>query len=891
MATADLNFFVKVDLILGGKPYVPSKIRIASDSDTSGSGGPGQFPVQIEKVSEDEDPTSGDIGDFYLGAWIGGQSKAFSLDTINKDGVAEVRLSLAEKDPNTLKFAVVFDKKCARCTRRCNLASNFVHIPALTSMLSSGPRIGAPYTSAKNNRSGAKPLCSIQTFSLDQPCFSMRDNFTRNAAVLRFADAGSNLAAIPRLNLAPSSLLSLDRTNEAVCRLGKDIQGRISNFAVSPLNAGPQYMEAFTYGQMQGHLTHYAVLGHVFNQMSHPVDLPWMTYNICQAMQGTGLTVDALMAMPAVDFIQNFAVHTISISTACSLTSIYSSDLTLNAAGSVCKLRETEDIAKTFSCLSLQAPRSSNARPYSPPSANSIVPSLQQCITRIAECQDEREARGGLADRVTPHLFADDCENFTEGGMMLGKSYGAAYLSCEKEVIASKTKGGSKYVALDEAGHPTPDHLNEISLVMGANMARECAQTNPHVFSKLSRDHFRACGLLGTRMGLYQINGAWATDAGVVSAKGASYDRQDPLAAAQGLSGHGTIISRAKDLSSSMCSHSPVELTTYFSQDPSPPKPLKAGCGFADSFSVRLSDGRFESFKPSDFATVLGQNMHSELGASEDHCIQAHICSDYGDNPLDCPFYVSMFYSGLSEGPKGSIGCVPLDTAPPADFGAGCRPLFGAPVMGLSRKSTVALPVTVDMLGTDGTEILELMKAQVSEAWSPAAPPETIARIASFWQPCEPPNGPSAIFNSADDYARHMHSEATWAFDNPADTAKAVQLYQALAYRFNTIQARDAGSDGSRAFAAGKFLSASLLVFTPIPLASAAASGPVAFTVMRNLRRAAADLGLDKIAVMKRKQTMHVGASAGKAVAKTGPHFYMCHQGGGPTHAHRAKLA
>jgi hypothetical protein len=183
------------------------------------------------------------------------------------------------------------------------------------------------------------------------------------------------------------------------------------------------------------------------------------------------------------------------------------------------------------------------------------------------------------------------------------------------------------------------------------------------------------------------------------------------------------------------------------------------------------------------------------------------------------------------------------------------------------------------------------MRAQVSEAWSPAADPATVARIASFWQPCEPPGGSGAIFNSVDEYARHMRSEATWAFDNPADTAKAVQLYQALAYRFNTIQARDAGSDGSRAFAAGKFLSASLLVFTPIPLASAAASGPVAFTVMRNLRRAAADLGLDKIAVMKRKQTMHVGASAGKAVAKTGPHFYMCHQGGGPTHAHRAKLA
>jgi hypothetical protein len=465
---------------------------------------------------------------------------------------------------------------------------------------------------------------------------------------------------------------------------------------------------------------------------------------------------------------------------------------------------------------------------------------------------------------------------------MQADAFAVAFLSAEKEVLASKRAAADSVL-----GHRTPDHLRDVALAMGASMARECARTNPHLFAKLDRSDFDKCGLIGTRLGLYKLDGTWSTDAGVVSAKGASYDRQNPAAAADGLCGHGTIISRAKDLGTGVCSHSPVELTTFFAQDSPPPK----SGGYAETFSVRLSDGRFEPFKPPDFATVLGQNIHSEVGASVDHCILAHMGTDYGDNPLDCPFYVSMFYSGLSEGPKGSIGCVPLDTAPPADFGAGSRPLFGAPVMGLSRKSTVALPVTVDMLGEDGHEIVDLMRAQVSEAWSPAAGPDTVARIASFWQPCEPPDGSSAAFASADDFARHMRSEASWAFDDPAHTAMAVQMYKALADRFNAIQARDATSDGSRAFASGGFLSAKLLVTTPIPLASVAAKGPVAFTVMRNLRRAAAEMGVDRIAVAKRRSVMAgMRARAGVNVA-SGHHFYMCEKQRGLVHAHRVKIA
>ena len=840
-----------------------------------------------------QEQDQGQITNFFLAAWVGGGSKEFSLSTIGSDGIAEVKLNMSPDDVNTVKLAVTFNVESQSHTERnCHLASNFITTAKLSEMLAEKQApMGAPFLKAS-------PKSSISlSFSADQQCLSVCDNFTSNSAVLRFADKASDLREIAKLQLRPSSLLSLDRVNNAIGRLGVGLQNRICNFAVSPLNAGPQYMEAFSFGQMQNHMTHYAILGHVFSSMSSPVDLPWITYNICQAVQSTGLSVPALLSMSDVDFVQNFGVHVLSKQTACSLTSIYSSDLTVNAAGGVCKLRETEDIAKTFSCLSLRTQIPPGAKPYAPGIQARSRPTVQECLSAMERLQEEKAS--GMAGEYSPPPFvSDDCENLTEAAKLTSLGICAAFKKAEQAVLSKvgssqmgKKAGG---LALAPASPlSNADHLSMVAAEMSLQMCAACSATNPHVFTKMSKSSYTDCGLLATRMGHCLTTGQWGTEAAVVSAKGASYDSSDPRAAAEGLSGHGTLISRIRDLATGACYHSPVELTTYFAQDPKPPPCL------AKVLTIRLSGQpaqgepagfSFKKFTLSDLATTYSQNVHREVGVSENCCTLAHICSDYSKNPLECPFYVSMFYSGLSEGPSGSIGCIPLDTNPPANFGAGCRPLFGAPVMGLSNKSTIALPVTSQMLSTpgadDGEEILGIMREQVSEAWSPEADPKTIAHMASFWHPCEPPDSLGVVFQSADEYASHIRSETTWAFKNPEHTAHAVHLYKHLADRFNAIQARDASSDGARAYAFGQYLSATLRFTMPIPRASME-DEPTVLSGMRNLRRAATELGFNKIAAFRPK----MAAIHARAKIPSDHPFYMCDRGGGVVHSHRHVLA
>jgi hypothetical protein len=856
MPGAELHFLVKTDLVLGGRMHTPSEVRVDAD------GG----------LSQLADLQPGAVSGFFLAAWLGSGSKQFSLCPIGPDGVSEVRVSVAEGDVDTLKLAVTFNMVAPKGTRNCHLASSFIPISDLSDFLSSPnpkcPAAGAQVGSRARLALSPGPAASKPpVFSTDLACFGMSDNFTRNSAVLRFVDAGSNLAALGRLRLRPSALRSLDRTNNAVFQLGKGLKEQISRFAVSPLNAGPQYMEAFTYGQMQGLMTHYSLLGHAFSCMPTPVDLPWVMYNAYQTVQSTGLTPRALSAMSDTDLVTRFGIPLISRHTSCALSTIYCTDYTVNAVGQTCKLRETEDIAQTYSCLSLLTqPGLAFAKPYVPAPAR--LTTSQECVAGLTEAQRFRR-KNGLSQRKSIAGIVDDCENETLGILMQADGIRKVY---------SETLLGSC--------PSTPDSVEALARRLAPLMSRCAAQTNPHLFAKLTQAHHDALAPVIVRLGRLLHTGAWSNCLAVVSAKGASYDAQNPAAAASSLSGHGTVISRVKDhANGGTCLHCPIEGTTYLSVSRDPPP------GLAASFTIRLVDGTCKVFDHAELATVIAQNVHEYVGMSCDCCMLSHIRSDYGDDTSKCPFYVSAFYTGLSEGSQGSLGCVPLDTSPPASFGAGSRPLFGAPVIGLSRPSTVAVPVTAEMLGQsadDHREVLGLIRAQVSEAWSPEVDPKTVATIASFWQPCEAPDHPGVCFGNPADAARCIRSENTWAFDRPEHTAMAVQLYRELAETFNALQAKDPASDGSRAHAFGQFLSATLRIILPIPRAGQQnQQKPLSLSCMRNLRAAAATIGVAKLAACPLKAA---GISA-RAKVPSEAHFYMCDRGSGPVHAHRAKLA
>ena len=218
---AQLNFRVKADLVLGGRVCSPVSVKLSELSEVSGLAEPGQRRAA----------TAGDITKFYVAAWVGGGSTEFSLSPVQENGVADVRLSLRAGDVDTVKFAVAFGLATPRCVRCCHLASSFVQVKDLRAMLSEPGRQGRGFTA-------------------DQACLKLADNFTRNLALLRVLDAGSDLSACAALRLRPSSLLRLDEANHPLAFIATGIYGRaIPNQNGAPLRLVVPWKYGFKYGK------------------------------------------------------------------------------------------------------------------------------------------------------------------------------------------------------------------------------------------------------------------------------------------------------------------------------------------------------------------------------------------------------------------------------------------------------------------------------------------------------------------------------------------------------------------------------------------------------------------------------------------------------------------
>ena len=788
------------------------------------------------RLSEDAAPgiRSGDIAALYLASWVGGGSQEFSLSRIAENGTADVSLTVRPGDVDTVKFAVAM-KVAAPSTMRCSLvASSFITREDLVQALSDPGR-------------------SKLGFRADQPCIVLSDNFTRNKAVVYFMNKGSDVKAYAAQKLAASSLRRLGEANDAVQRLGKSLENMVMSCSVSPLNAGCQFVKGFTYGHMEDHLMHYGTLGYVFNCMRTPFTLQYVMYTAYQAMHSTNLSFEALKAMPDAELVQRFGLSVVTRHASCAGTSIYVSDSAMFYNNTVaCKLKETEDIALSGARLNFEIQNEGKLKPYGK-TLSPAVPLDAAGLAGAVKCIVEDQARvatakdGFAAMRRTPTLDADDCENKALTEQMISRAILNAY-----------------------AAHKTPEKLL-------ASMQRE-AQKSPHLFAACAPEHHTAMAEVLCRLGRMLESGDWTIDLAVASAKGPSYSEEDPQAG-EGLCGHGASISRVRDPATGLYQHYPVEGTTYLCVDAPMAKGLPA------ELPLKLSTGEVKSFPLETVGTVLAQNLHELVGLSQHAQILAHIRHDYGPNPLACPFYVSTFFTGLSEGKEGSMGCVPLDTKPPEMFRAGAKPLFGAPVMSLSSPSTMAIPITSDLLAEgscpdQGKQLADLMRAQVSEAWGPSLTDQTLRNYFTYMQPVESPDSARL---TADDYAATIRSENSWFYDDPEVTRKAVQVYSSLAARFNELQARDPTSDGAAASAYGQFLSAYLGVSLPVPRSAAKFS----LSTAKNMRKAAEDIGLGQALAACVVKTRMIRA---RAQVATDHHVYMCRSGQGFVHSHRTKL-
>jgi len=818
----ELNFDVKVDLVMSGKICPPSMLR---------SGAPAG-PCDALLSLESEQPT--DIRGFYLAAWVGAGSQEFSLGRVGDSGEVSVRkFSVRQGDVGTLKFAVAF-RQGPRC---CHLASSFLDLQELASVLEDKP--------AGQGAAGR--------FASSQRCLVLKDNFTTNKAALRFLNAGTDLRALKRLvpALRESTLSSLSVTGDAVQKLTAYLEKSISHCAVSPLNAGVQFLDCRTFGNMSGHLTSYPLLNHLFKSLSSPVNLKMVMYDAYQAMHSTDLSLAALEKMPDMELALRWGVPLITRHTGCALTNVYQTDYTVNVVGQVCKLRETEDISRTFSALDAAVRSDLDDSLYPTPGQSLSSLALAQAIDQLDRAGVTRSVKNSqknLVARVSKAAACEDCENLSLANLMKFKGVLNAYESYGPRGLASR-------MASEAGGDP--------------------------LFAVCTASHHAAMARCLCRLGAMIKSGDWDTAFLVASAKSASYSLDDPGSAST-LNGHGAGISRVRDARTGQFVHAAVEGTTYATVD----RPMPEGYPSVLPIKLMGQGGEPDKVVPMNLAelmTSVGQNLHRDVGLSQHAAVQAHFLHAYKD-AQECPFYVSAFYTGLSEGGRGSIGCVPVDTCPSPHFLAGDKPLFGAPVMGLSEPSTMAIPISAETFAAAGVEnperVLKLMADQVEEAWGPQMSPRQIQSLMSYWQPVKSPDHPQL---TGDNYAQHVRSEVCWAFDDPQHTALAVRVLEGLAERFNALQAADPASDGARAFAYGQYLSSSLRITMPVPKNNKGFS----LSTMRNVRKAGDDIGLKRLSACPIRAAM-INV---RAKVKSDHVFYMCDKGEGLVHSYNYRLA
>ena len=459
---------------------------------------------------------------------------------------------------------------------------------------------------------------------------------------------------------------------------------------------------------------------------------------------------------------------------------------------------------------------------------------LSECIKQlqVPAMRLGTELRAGLSSAI----LNDDCENAAQAVMRMGD--------------------GLTDLVEDS---PTPMKLSAAMI--------DLAHGHP-LFEGLTREHHEKMGACLHRLGSLLKAGKWSLALAVVSAKGASYSEANPTPTQ--LSGHGTIVSRFTDESGNF-QYVPCEGTSYIACDAPP------AADRATKIDLKLADGGIKTCDLAVTPTLFAQNI-SELCALSSKCrLLGHLCDRYDNPTLQTPFYVSMFYSGLQQG-TSTFGCVPLDAS------EGTVPTFGAPMLGLGRETSIAIPLDPSFLNADHTkagEIMRLVRLQANEIYPPPATREQVHALMSRWQPCASPDEACA---SSIDPSTHMRAECTSAFDDPNHTRAAVQVYQSLAARFNELQAADPADDHVRAHGFGSFLSAALRLSIPIPPAS---QPTFHSTTMTNMRAAVNDIGIQSLVVHADK-AKHIQA---QAAIQTEHPFFMCQMGGGLVHSHSVKLA
>ena len=261
------------------------------------------------------------------------------------------------------------------------------------------------------------------------------------------------------------------------------------------------------------------------------------------------------------------------------------------------------------------------------------------------------------------------------------------------------------------------------------------------------------------------------------------------------------------------------------------------------------------------------------------------------------PFYHSVFFSGLSYD-DSALGSMAFDASANPD-----KPLFGAPVLGLGKDTSLAVPITPDLLSDDpatAQQALLSIKAHTSEGWPPPASPQHIETMVSFYAPVH--MAPSVHSLTGGISAKDcVCGQFSVAFDNPMHREAVAALYARVADSFNKLNRADPKSDGAVMTATPQFSSCVVRVFLPVDRLYAAATqlSPkegIALTTLRNVRQVVAEMGIQSLICtppappVSTQAQARVGARVGVDTV-TDTHLFHRTGRGGLRHVHRYTLA
>ena len=142
-------------------------------------------------------------------------------------------------------------------------------------------------------------------------------------------------------------------------------------------------------------------------------------------------------------------------------------------------------------------------------------------------------------------------------------------------------------------------------------------------------------------------------------------------------------------------------------------------------------------------------------------------------NGNDSPFYHSVFFSGLSYNGE-SLGSILFNISQ-----ASQQPVFGAPVLGLSMSTLLALPITSNLVSdyVDAAKrIVQNLKDQASKAWPPAASSREMQHMMSYYAPVDTVEDMKSL--SGTSASQCVCGQFTVAFDNPVHRDAVTQLYK-----------------------------------------------------------------------------------------------------------------